>query len=76
MLVVHSAEAKIAAVLHDVVEDTPWTIAQLRDQGFSNAVLDAIAALTKGKGKSRIDAALQAVKNPIARAAKLAASRI
>jgi (p)ppGpp synthase/HD superfamily hydrolase len=39
--------AMIAAVLHDVVEDTPWTLERLRAEGFSEDVLEAVAGLTK-----------------------------
>ena len=37
---------KIVAVLHDVVEDTPWTPQQLRDEGFSEEVLAALDGVT------------------------------
>jgi (p)ppGpp synthase/HD superfamily hydrolase len=48
MLAQTSAEARMAAVLHDVVEDCPgWTLDRLRGEGFSEAVLEAIAAVTK-----------------------------
>ena len=43
--------ARIAAVLHDVVEDTPVTPAQLRELGFSDTVITAVAALTKHPGE-------------------------
>jgi len=48
MLAQTSAEARMAAVLHDVVEDCPgWTVDRLRGEGFCDLVLDAIAAVTK-----------------------------
>ncbi len=40
-------EEKICGVLHDVVEDTPWTFEQLQAEGFSPAVLDALRCVTK-----------------------------
>ncbi|MEA5456743.1 HD domain-containing protein [Sinomonas sp. JGH33] len=46
------AEAQAAALLHDVVEDTPVTIAQLRSAGFPDAVLTAVDAVTKRAGES------------------------
>lgn len=72
MLSVQSAEQRIAAILHDVVEDTDWTIEQLAAEGFTSEVLDAVVALTKVDGESRLDAARRAVRDPIARHVKLA----
>lgn len=39
--------SRIVGVLHDVVEDTDWTLEDLREEGFHPAVLDAIDALTR-----------------------------
>lgn len=50
MLAVRGEHAQIAAVLHDVVEDTTVTLADLRAAGFAEAVLNAVAALTKFPG--------------------------
>jgi len=72
MLRVTTESERIAAVLHDVVEDTNVTMEQLHSEGFEQAVLDAIAALTKKPGESRMEAAVLARANPIARAVKLA----
>lgn len=36
------------AVMHDVVEDSDWTIEDLRKEGFSDRVLDALSLLTRG----------------------------
>jgi len=62
----------MAAVLHDVVEDTPVTLAQLTESGFPAEVVAAIEALTKRPGETRMQAAARAALNPIARAVKLA----
>ena len=72
MFSVETPHERLAAVLHDVVEDTEITIDDLADEGFPTEVLDAIQALTKLKGESRLDAAMRAVRNPIARKVKLA----
>ena len=72
MLRVQGEDARIAAVLHDVVEDSEVTIDDLRVEGFSGVVLEAVAALTKQKGETRIDAAFRAANNEIARIVKLA----
>lgn len=38
-----------AAVLHDVVEDSDWTLNDLRCEGFSEEMVDAVEHLTKAK---------------------------
>lgn len=72
MLAVNGEHERMAAVLHDVVEDTPLTFDDLAREGFPAAVIDAVRALTKRDGEGRIDAAHRAAANPLARAVKLA----
>ena len=62
---------RIAALLHDVVEDSAWTLEQLADEGFSADIVAAVDALTKRRGESRIEAAHRAAADPIARVVKL-----
>lgn len=69
---VDTLEARIVAVLHDVVEDSELTLDDLRAEGFSEEVLAAVDALTKRDGESRLDAAMRAAANPLARVVKLA----
>ena len=72
MLRVEGISAQIAAVLHDVVEDSDITMDALAGEGFDEEVLSALQALTKRPGESRIEAAHRAAANPIARMVKLA----
>ena len=72
MLRVSTDEERIAAILHDVVEDTSVTLDQLATEGFSQTVLAAVLALTKLPGETRMEAASRAVANPVARTVKLA----
>jgi (p)ppGpp synthase/HD superfamily hydrolase len=71
-------EAKAVAWLHDVIEDTPLTEADLRAAGISEPVLDAVRLLTEADGKTTeaIYAAyierIRASGNPLALAVKLA----
>jgi len=44
---VESVDEKIVAVLHDIVEDTPISLEDLRLKGFSGHIINAIEALTK-----------------------------
>jgi len=72
MFSVESEHERIAAVLHDVVEDTAWTLEQLAGQGFAEEVVAAIDALTKRDGEQRLDSAKRARRDPIARQVKIA----
>lgn len=47
MSVGKSVDEKIVGVLHDVIEDSAWTIEMLRAEGFSETVLNALVCLTK-----------------------------
>jgi len=63
---------KVVALLHDVVEDTPVTLDDLRDDGFTNEVLDAIDSVTKRHGEKYADFILRSKANKIGRVVKLA----
>src|SRR5215510_5701883 len=52
MMRMESEAAMIAAVLHDVVEDTDVTLVQLREMGFSEEILQAVECLTHRDGES------------------------
>jgi len=63
---------KIVAVLHDIIEDTDYTIENLREKGYSKEVLESIDCLTKRDSKD-YDEYLQRCKlNSIARKVKIA----
>ena len=88
MIKVETPESRMAAVLHDVVEDTEITFEDLAVQGCPEGVLEALKLLTHVKpeqdpGESRSDylhqldadylGDIEAMRhNPIARAVKLA----
>ncbi|NDV89002.1 HD domain-containing protein [Aurantimonas aggregata] len=71
-LAVEGEEAKIVALLHDVVEDSEWTLDQLSAAGFSDAVVKAVDALTHKDREDYFDAVRRAKANPLARVVKLA----
>ena len=72
MLSLEKEAERIAAVLHDTVEDTTVTFDDLAEAGFSVAIIDAVRAVTKTDGESRMQAARRAVQDPIGRQVKLA----
>lgn len=51
MMRLEDVDAKIVAVLHDVVEDTEWTFEALAGEGFSTEVLRALDCVTKREGE-------------------------
>ncbi len=71
MLRVASEHERIAAVLHDVVEDTPVSLQMLMEEGFATEVIAAVEALTKRPGETRLQAAQRAAADPVARVVKL-----
>lgn len=63
---------KTCALLHDVVEDTPWTYEQLLAEGFSEQVVQAVRCLTKTEGEPYASYLARVKSNPIAIRVKLA----
>ena len=72
MLRMRTEEERIVAILHDLIEDTYWTFEQLRDEGFSKDIVDAIDSVTKREGETYNDFVDRAGRNAIGRRVKLA----
>ena len=62
----------ITALLHDVVEDSDYTLQELIDMGFPKEVTDAIALMTHDDAVPYLDYVRNLKDNPVARAVKLA----
>lgn len=62
----------VTALLHDVVEDTDYTLNDLRAMGFPEAAVDAIAMMTHDPKVPYLDYVAKIKTNPVARAVKLA----
>jgi (p)ppGpp synthase/HD superfamily hydrolase len=45
------AEMEMAGLLHDIVEDTPWTLDELRTAGIPESVLEVVDAVTNRPGE-------------------------
>jgi (p)ppGpp synthase/HD superfamily hydrolase len=72
MLRMEDETEMIAAILHDVVEDSPWTLEGLRAEGFSDTALQAVDCLTHREHESYEVYVKRVKSNPIARRVKLA----
>ncbi len=75
MLAVHSEKEQIVAILHDLLEDTPWTLADLAIEGFSPAILRSLDAVTHRKGESYPAYIARVKADPVAARVKLADMR-
>lgn len=64
-----TTEEKIAGALHDVIEDTAYTEADLRAR-FDAGIIDAVVLLTHEKGSPYKPYVEKLAPNPIARAVK------
>ena len=62
----------VCAVLHDVVEDTSWTLAELEQEGFPEEVIQVLRLLTHCPSLSYLEYIRQLSGNPTARKVKLA----
>ena len=66
-------EEKIVAILHDVVEDTDWTFEALREEGFTETIIEALKTVTKHSEDEDYDQFIQrSLKNEIGRKVKIA----
>lgn len=70
-LMCNTIDEKVVALLHDVIEDTDYTIDDLIRIGFSKEIIDAIECITK-KGNEPYENYIKRVsENPIAKAVKI-----
>jgi (p)ppGpp synthase/HD superfamily hydrolase len=68
---VDGEDAKVVALLHDVLEDTEISEPTIR-RLFGDTIADAVVALTKRSGESYMEFVVRAKLNPIARKVKIA----
>lgn len=63
----------LVAWLHDVVEKGhDWTFERLREEGFSQSVIDAVDAMSKRSGEDYFDFIRRSIVDPLARPVKRA----
>lgn len=67
----HGGLAVIAGWLHDIVEDTSWTVAEV-EQHFGPVVARAVDAVTRREGETYAELIARAAADPLGRLVKLA----
>lgn len=72
MLACQSPEAQMVAVMHDLLEDTGLTAESLHKEGFSDAVVRGVLAVTRLPNESYADFVLRAKADPLGREVKRA----
>lgn len=72
MAQVRNTQARIVAVLHDILEDTSVTVEELRAAGFDDVVIEAVESLTRRDDEPYMKFILRAHANPVARVVKMA----
>ncbi len=65
-------ETTVVALLHDLVEDTEYTIEDLMNMGFDQSITDAIALMTHADDVDYMEYVRKIKENPIAKEVKLA----
>jgi (p)ppGpp synthase/HD superfamily hydrolase len=72
MIRVNSNSEKIAALLHDTVEDGEITLDDLRREGFSEEILESVDCLSRREGESYGSYMDRVMANPLAVTVKIA----
>ena len=65
-------DTTVVALLHDVVEDTPYTLEDLKAMDFGPDIIEAIRVMTHDDSVPYMDYVREIAGNPIARQVKLA----
>lgn len=72
MFRLESETDRIVGVLHDVIEDTRYTLQDLRAMGYPESLLDALDCLTRRETETYEEFIARIRINPLARRVKLA----
>lgn len=64
--------AKVVALLHDTIEDTDVTADYLREEGFTEEIVEAVLAVTRREGEDYEAFVRRAAQNELGRMVKLA----
>ena len=67
----NTLDEKITGALHDIVEDTQWTLEMLYDEGFPKHIVDAVEHLTRREGEGYSDYISRIKENELASRVKI-----
>ena len=65
-------QAKIVALLHDTIEDSDVTADYLREEGFTEEIVEAVLAVTQREEEDYDDYVRRAAQNELGKIVKLA----
>lgn len=68
----YKEEVEIVSILHDAVEDSDLTLDDLRKEGFSEIIIQAVDSVTEREGETYFEKVLRAKANSIGRLVKYA----
>lgn len=68
----YDEKTTVVALLHDVVEDTDYTLDDLKSMGFAEEIIEALTLLTHDPEVPYMDYVAELKKNPLAKAVKIA----
>jgi len=71
MLKFKDEDERVVAVLHDVIEDSAFSLDHFRSVGFSEHVIEAVQCLTKETGEAYEDFIVRLSVNKLARKVKI-----
>ncbi|QYR22489.1 HD domain-containing protein [Paenibacillus sp. sptzw28] len=64
-------DEQIVAILHDTIEDTDLTLDDLRSEGFSGEIVEAVDSLSRRKNETYEEFIYRIKKDPLARRVKV-----
>lgn len=67
-----SEKARLVAILHDVIEDSDMTLAELRDRGFNDEIINAVDAISRRDDEDYFDYIERVKHNALAVEVKIA----
>lgn len=69
---VATEDEKIVALLHDVLEDSDFTVEMLKAEGIPDYIIEAVLILTRNEDENYMDYIKRVAKNPLSKNVKIA----
>lgn len=71
MMAASTLEEKVLAILHDTIEDSELSLDELRKEGFSAGIIEALRLITKNQGEDYFSYLEKVKSNPLSLKVKL-----